>query len=128
MALRDGATIEAGQPDLEQARLTATVAHEVVIKLKAMGLPSHLDDELAAVSTDLGDLWAAQKQLADRLESFLSSSGGWESVGDSLIDLRATADHVGWHAKSLRRAANKVARFAYRQASDDGTAGVNPTG
>ena len=118
MALGDnGATIEASEPDLEQARRTATVAHEVVIKLKAMGLPSDLDDELTAVSTDLGDLWAAQKQLADRLESFLSSSGGWESVGDSLIDLRATADHVGWHARSLRRAANKVAQYAYRQAS-----------
>ena len=38
MALGDnGATIEASEPDLEQARRTATVAHEVVIKLKAMG-------------------------------------------------------------------------------------------
>ena len=39
MALGDnGATIEASQPDLEQARHTATVAHEVVIKLKTMGI------------------------------------------------------------------------------------------
>ena len=106
------------RPDLEQARRTALVAHQVVVRLKEMGLPDRLDAQLAALSTDLGDLWGAQAELVDRLEGLLESGTDWGSVGDYLVDLKATIDHIGWHAKSVRRPIGTLARFAYRKASE----------
>ena len=106
------------EPDQQQARRAALMAHEVVIKLKTMGLPDSLDEELGTLSTDLGDLWGAHKALADRLERFLRSPGDWENVGDYLVDLRATVDHMGFHAKSVRRPVNRIAQYAYRKASE----------
>ena len=94
------------------------MAHGIVIKMKEMGLPSRLDAELASLSTDLGDLWSAQKELADRLDGLLDSPHDWENVGDSLVDLRASIDHMAWHMKSVRRPLNRVAQFAYRKVLD----------
>jgi hypothetical protein len=102
-----------------RARVAALKAHSVVIRLKEMGLPEELDGELAALSTDLGDLWSAQEALAERMERFVSSSGGWESVGDSLVDLRATIDHMAWHLNSVRRPMNRITSYAYRQLADE---------
>ena len=106
------------EPDLEQARRTANVAHGIVIKLQEMGLPEALYDELSSLCTDLGDLWGAEKTLSDRLERFLSSDGDWESVGDYLVDLRATADHIRNHAKGVRAPIDKIARHAYDKAAE----------
>ena len=92
------------------------MAHGVVIKLKELGLPDGLDDDLALLSTDLGDLWSAQKALVDRLDGLLRSAQDWEAVADHLVDLRATVDHIEWHIKSVRRPMNRIARFAYRKA------------
>ena len=105
-------------PDLEKARRTALVAHSVIAKLKEMGLPDRFDQDLAIMSTGLGDLWGAQKELADRLEGFMGSRQDWESTGDLLVDLRATIDHIGAHARSVRRPMDRIARFAYRRASN----------
>ena len=102
-----------------RARMAALKAHSVVIRLKEMGLPEELDGELATLSTDLGDLWSAQEALADRMERFVSSSGRWESVGDSLVDLRATIDHMAWHLNSVRRPMNRITSYAYRQSEDE---------
>ena len=103
------------KPDMGQARQTALVAHDVVIKLKEMGLPQDLDKELASLSTDLGDLWSAQKEMLDRLESFLKSPRDWEVVGDHLVDLRANIDHIAWHLNSVRRPLTRITQFAYRE-------------
>ena len=100
-------------PDLDQARRTANVAHNVVIKLKKMGLPASYDEELARLSTDLGDLWSAQKLLSGRLDSFLESTDEWEDVGDRLVDLRSSVDHIAWHLRSVRRPLSRITRFAY---------------
>ncbi len=108
--MRDGL-----EPDMQQAREMALMAHSVVIKLKEMGLPESLDDELASVSTDLGDIWSAQKSLADGLESLLKSPPDWEHIGNHLVDLRASIDHIAWHLNSVRRPLNRVTRFAYRK-------------
>ena len=116
----DGNSVE---PDLAQARRTALMAHGIVVKLKGMGLPEDLDKELAALSTDLGDLWGANKVLADRLERFVKSPGDWETVGDYLVDLRATIDHINTHGKSVRRPMGRIAQFAYREASKSDTGG-----
>ena len=105
---------EGPEPDMEQAREMALMAHSVVIKLKTMGLPDSLDSDLASLSTDLGDIWSAQKSLTDGLEGLLKSSHDWEAVGDHLVDIRASIDHIAWHLKSVRRPLNRITRFAYR--------------
>lgn len=104
------------KPDLDRARQTANLAHGVVVKLKEMGLPQDLDRELASLSTDLGDLWSAQKAMAARLKGFLKPPHDWEAVGDSLVDLRANIDHMAWHLKSVHRPLTQITRFAYRKA------------
>ena len=105
------------EANLELARQAALTAHDVVIRLKEMGLPDELNKELAALSTDLGDLWGAQKTLEHQLQRLLDSDGEWESVGDNLVDLRTTIDHIKLHAKSVRGPISDLAAFAYDQAS-----------
>ena len=104
------------QPDMERARRTALMAHSVVIRLKEMGLPDELDADLGALSADLGDLWGAQRELADRLEGLARSPQSWGAIGDYLVDLKATIDHMGAHARSIRRPMNRITRFAYGSA------------
>ncbi len=105
-------------PELGQARRASVVAHNVVIKLKEMGLPDDLDGQLSQMCTDLGDLWSAQNTLARQVEAFLEAPGDWESVGDTLADLRATVDHMAWHMKGVRRPMGQITRWAYRQAEE----------
>ncbi len=106
------------EPDLGQARRTADMAHAVVIKLRQMDLPRDLDEDLASLSTDLGDLWSSQKLLAERLESLLDSPHDWEAVGDYLVDIRASLDHTVWHLKNVRKPLNRIATYAYRKGLD----------
>ena len=105
------------QADTDGARQTALKAHAVIVKLKEMGLPDELDADLARLSTDLGDIWHAETVLAEQLRSILESSQDWEGMGDRLIDVKATLDHVAWHVKSARRPVSRIARYAYREAS-----------
>ncbi len=102
-------------PETQHAQQMALMAHQVVIKLKEMGLPDDYDDELSAVCTDLGDLWGAGKALSDRLETMLKKQSNWESVADSLVDLRAIVDHMSWHINSIKEPMEKLAAFAYQQ-------------
>ncbi len=92
------------------------MAHGIVIMLKEMGLPQVMDDDLASLSTDLGDLWSAQKTLADHLEEFLNASGDWETIGSHLVDMRSSIDHIAWHLKTVRRPLNKITQYAFREA------------
>lgn len=103
------------EADLNQARRTAVMAHSVVVMLREMGLPDTLDAELASVSTDLGDLWGAQKEFTDRLHNMLKTSKDWDAVGDSLIDMRASIDHIAWHLESVREPLTRIAEYAYAQ-------------
>ena len=114
----DDASTAATGPDLDLARQRALMAHEVVIKLKEMDLPEGLDRELASLSTDLGDLWGAQADLADGLESFLKSPQDWESVGAAPVDLRVVIDHITWHVQSVRRPMTRITQYAYKRASE----------
>ncbi|MCH8826756.1 MAG: hypothetical protein J4N64_01525 [Chloroflexi bacterium] len=102
--------------DVQQARRNSVMAHSVVIMFKEMGLPQDMDDDLASVCTDLGDLWGAQKEFADRLQGMLKAERGWDMVGDALTDLRASIDHVAWHLKSVREPLTRIAEYAYGQA------------
>ena len=106
------------EADLNQARRTAVMAHNVVIRLRELGLPEALDAELASVSTDLGDLWGAQKEFTDHLHNMLKTSHDWDSVGDSFVDMRASIEHIAWHLESIREPLTKLAEYAYSQAHD----------
>jgi beta-xylosidase len=103
------------EADLNQARRTSVMAHNVVIRMRELGLPDTLDAELASVSTDLGDLWGAQKEFTDLLHNMLKTSHDWDSIGDSLVDMRSSIDHIAWHLKSIREPITKLAEYAYSQ-------------
>ena len=90
------------------------MAHGVLVKLKELGLPEDLDEALGRLCTDLGDLWSAQKILTDQLQSFLKSDE-WSDVGDNLVDLRSSLDHMAWHMKSVRGPMSQITLFAYRK-------------
>ena len=103
------------EPDLQHARRTSVMAHTVLIKFKEMGLPQDMDDDLASLCTDLGDMWGAQKEFTDRMNNMLKSAKDWESLGDYLVDLRSSIDHIAWHLKSVRRPLTRITQYAYKQ-------------
>jgi hypothetical protein len=110
--------VEELEPSLDLARQKSHVAHDVVVRFKEMGLPERFDRDLASLSTDLGDLWAAQKTLSDQVESLLKSATAWQDVGELLADVRSSVDHIAWHMKSVRRPLNRIATYAYRAANE----------
>ena len=110
----------APEPDLAQARRNAIKAHAVVIKLKEMGLPQGLDEDLASLSTDLGDLWAANMRLTEQLDLFLSAPSDWGEIGDRMADLKAGIDHMAWHVDSIRGPLDRIAAFAYESSDQSG--------
>lgn len=103
------------EPNLNRARQMANVAHSIVIKLKEMGLPEEMDQELASLSTDFGDLWAACSEFNELLQSFARAPQEWEIVADHLVDLKSSMQHLAWHLESVREPVEKVALFAYEQ-------------
>ena len=104
-------------PRLEKARQAALTAHGVVIRFQEMGLPGAMYADLSSLSTDLGDLWGAEKDLSEQVEGLLRSAREWETIGDYLVDIRATIEHIDWHLRNIRRPLNKLARYAYRNAA-----------
>ena len=102
-------------PALEQARRASAVAHSVVIKLKEMGLPDEMDEDLSQLCTDLGDLWSAQLTLASQVENFLKKPHNSQKTGDDLVDLKATIDHMAWHLKNIGQPMDNITNWAYSQ-------------
>ena len=115
----DSASIIEMEADLNHARRTAVMAHEVVMHMHRLGLPESLDAELASVSTDLGDLWGAQKEFTDHLHNMLKTSRDWEAIGDSLVDMRSSIEHIAWHLESIREPLTKLAEYAYSQSEQN---------
>lgn len=103
------------EPDLQQARRMSVMAHTVLVRFKEMGLPQEMDDELASLCTDLGDIWSAQKEFTDHLNDMIKNAKDWDSLGDHLVDLRSSIDHMAWHLKSIRRPLTSITRYAYKQ-------------
>lgn len=108
------------EPDFAQARRNALKAHDIVIKLKEMGLPDGLDKELASLSTDLGDLWGSNKLLSEQIDRFLDATPDWAEVGDRMADLKASIDHIAWHIKSVRAPLNRITTYAYKTSNANG--------
>ena len=103
-------------PDYEQARRAAAMAHNIVVKLKEMGLPDDLDGDLSKLCTDLGDLWSTQRSLTSRLNLFLRRSAEpWEDVGNHLMDIKADIEHIAWHIRNIKRPLNRIVHYAYRE-------------
>lgn len=92
------------------------MAHSVVIRLRQLGMPEDMDPQLARLSTDLGDLWGAQKEFTDLLNDMLKNARDWEAVGDALTDLRAAIDHIAWHIDGVRGPIERIAERAYAEA------------
>ncbi len=108
--------------NLDQARRTAVMAHSVVVHLRQCGLPATLDAELARLGTDLGDIWGAQKEFTDSLHAMLKSAHDWETIGDSLVDLRAAIDHIAWHIDGVREPLTIIAKHAYSRSAPNAPA------
>ena len=102
-------------PALEQARRASVVAHSIVIKLKEMGLPDEMDEDLSQFCTDLGDLWSAQMTLATQVETFLKKPHDAGKAGDDLVDLKATIDHMAWHMKNIGQPMDNITNWVYGQ-------------
>ena len=85
-----------------------------------MGLPEELDEELASLSTDLGDLWAANMRLVEQLDLFLSAPSDWGKIGDRMADMKASIDHMAWHVESIRSPLDRIAVFAYESSDESG--------
>ncbi len=118
-----GEAFQLAEPDVELGRRMAVAAHRVVIILQETGLPEHLNKDLAAVSTDLGGLWAAHRELDAQLETLFDSKGDWEAIADCLVDLGSSIEHMSWHLKSVRRPLGRLSRYAYGAAEDEPDAG-----
>lgn len=108
------------EPDLQQARRAALMAHQAVTKLKEMGLPDEMDGQLSKFSTDLGDLWSAQSVLSKQMEAFLKSPNDWSAVGDRVADIQATVEHIARHAESVRAPMETLALWAYARDEAEG--------
>jgi len=113
-----GYVMENGEPDLVQARKTALMAHAVVIRLKEMGLPAELDDALAIVCTDLGDIWGSKEFFDGRLQALVEGPNDWAAVGDCLVDLKVAIEHLAFHANSIKEPIERLAHYAYEKGDE----------
>ena len=116
------------EPDVELGRRMAVAAHRVVIILQETGLPERLSKDLAAVSTDLGGLWAAHRELDAQLETLFESKGDWEAIADCLVDLGSSIEHMSWHLKGVRGPLGRLSRYAYGAAENERATGKDGTG
>mgnify|MGYP001187976627 CR=1 FL=1 len=105
------------EPDKMKSQRAALMAHAAVVKLKKMGLPPDLDEQLSLLSTDLAHLYNAQEELGVRIENFLKSDSDWQDLGDDLVDMRVIIDHLFGHASSIRRPLRRLAQYAYKNAT-----------
>ena len=108
--------MENDKPDLKQARKTSLMAHAVVIRLQEMGLPAELDDALAVVCTDLGDIWGSKEFFDGRLQSLVNGPSDWVEVGDCLVDLKVAIEHLAVHVDSIKGPIERLAHYAYEKA------------
>ena len=106
------------EPDLEQARRAALMAHQAVVKLKKMGMPDEMDEPLSRFCVDLGDVWSAQSVLAKQIEAFLKSPDDWSEMGDRVADIRSTMEHMAWHLQRARAPIERVALWAYERGAE----------
>lgn len=101
------------EANLAQARQRSAMAHRILVKLKEMGLPENLDEELSKLCTDLGDIWSAQLVFTEKLDQFLNDENEWNAVGDCLADMKSHIEHITWHAESVIEPIESIGEYAY---------------
>ena len=106
------------EPNLQQARRKSGMAHQILIKFKETGISEELDDDLAQLCTDLGDLWSAQLSFTEKLKAFLDHSNDWGRISENLADLRAEVDHIRWHSTAIQNPLDIIGQYAYSQLED----------
>ncbi len=103
------------EPNLHQARNKSGMAHQILIKFKETGIAEELDDDLAKLCTDLGDLWSAHVTFTEKLKIFLDHPNDWKEISESLADLRSEVDHIRWHAVSIQEPLDTIGKYSYSQ-------------
>ena len=106
------------EPNLQQARQKSGMAHQILIKFKETGISEELDEDLAQLCTDLGDLWSAQLSFTEKLKAFLDHANDWGVISDDLADLRAEVDHIRWHVSSIENPLDIIGQYAYSKSEN----------
>ena len=104
--------------NLQQARRKSGMAHQILVKFKETGISEELDDDLAQLCTDLGDLWSAQLSFTEKLNAFLDHPNDWSKISENLADIRAEVDHIRWHSTSIESSLDTIGQYAYSQLED----------
>ena len=104
------------EPNFLQARNTAILAHRIVVKLQEIGLPDELENTIGDIGTDLADLCSINNNISSLVEKLINDPPEWESMANTIIDLKSTVEHMNVHAHKFGKTANKIARFAYKEA------------
>ena len=104
------------EPNFLKARNTANFAHRIVVRLKEAGLPDEFEDAIGDISTDLADLCSISNNISSLVEKLINDPPEWESLANTIVDLKSTVDHISVHTHKFGKAANKIARFAYQEA------------
>ena len=103
------------QPGYNKPREVAELAHKILVKFKEMELPDDFDEQLGILSTDLSDFWSASKDLENKLRILLNEEHQWDSIGETLVDIRSIIDHFDRHVKSVKKPINTITNFSYSE-------------
>ena len=102
-------------PNLDQARQTALLAHKILVKFQEMQLPEKYWEELAKLSTDISDMVSAKESILSNLDTLINSSSDWETIGQILVDINSHIDHVMWHTENIQTPLKNLTNFAFAQ-------------
>ncbi|GIS65219.1 MAG: hypothetical protein CM1200mP3_14670 [Chloroflexota bacterium] len=94
------------------------VWHINIDQIQRTGISEELDDDLAQLCTDLGDLWSAQLSFTEKLNAFLDHPNDWSKISENLADIRAEVDHIRWHSTSIESPLDTMGQYAYSQLED----------
>jgi hypothetical protein len=106
-------------PNYDMGRLRAEHAHNILIKMKELGLPESFDDSLASLCTDVADLISALNKVTLISEKITAkNTDQWESVAECLADMLAEIEHIDWHTSSIKNPLKEIAEYSYNFLSD----------
>ncbi|MFL2762094.1 MAG: hypothetical protein ACJ0A3_04040 [Dehalococcoidia bacterium] len=102
-------------PNLDQARQTALLAHKILVKFQEMQLPEKYWEELAKLSTDISDMISAKESILLNLNTLVNTNPNWETIGEILVDIHSHIEHIMWHSESIQTPIKELTSFAFEQ-------------
>lgn len=102
-------------PNLDQARQTALLAHKILVKFQVMQLPEKYWEDLAKLSTDISDMISAKESILSNLNSLLNATSDWETIGEILVDIHTHIEHIMWHTENIQTPIKALTNFAFDQ-------------